>query len=54
MDFLARHAFRAPHGSADGAFSPLARFVLYLRGHWLRMPPWLLLPHLLRKVLRPS
>lgn len=30
----------------------LARFALYIRGHYLRMPPHLLLPHLVRKALR--
>jgi hypothetical protein len=30
----------------------LARQLLYMRSHWLRMPPYLLIPHLLRKALR--
>lgn len=28
-----------------------ARFLLYVRSHWLRMPPWLLTRHLSRKIL---
>ena len=30
----------------------LARWLLYVRSHWLRMPPLLLARHLLRKSLR--
>ena len=30
----------------------LARWLLYVRSHWLRMPPWLLASHLARKALR--
>jgi hypothetical protein len=30
----------------------LARKLLYIRSHWLRLPPYLLIPHLLRKLLR--
>jgi hypothetical protein len=26
-----------------------ARWLLYVRSHWLRMPPWLLAGHLLHK-----
>jgi Uncharacterised nucleotidyltransferase len=29
----------------------LSQHLLYIRSHWLRMPPWLLIPHLLRKAL---
>ncbi|MES1255866.1 MAG: nucleotidyltransferase family protein [Acidobacteriota bacterium] len=32
--------------------APAAAFALYVRSHWLRMPPSLLFPHLLRKSLR--
>ncbi len=31
--------------------SAAAALALYVRSHWLRMPPWLLAPHLLRKAL---
>ena len=30
----------------------IAHFIMYLRGHWLRMPLTLLIPHLMRKLLR--
>ena len=32
--------------------SELARLFLYIRSHWLRMPPWLLARHLARKAIR--
>lgn len=38
----------AAHASADIAF---ARWLLYIRSHWLRMPPHLLVQHLTRKGL---
>lgn len=37
------------HRSTKDAWTPLAREALYIRAHWLRMPPRLLLQHLLRK-----
>ena len=36
------------HGSEAGAGASL---LLYMRSHWLRMPPWLLLPHLARQAI---
>jgi Uncharacterised nucleotidyltransferase len=30
----------------------LSQELLYIRAHWLRMPPYLLIPHLIRKALR--
>ncbi len=41
-----------PSQAKDIRFS-LATQVMYLRGHWLRMPPWLLAYHLLRKAVTP-
>jgi hypothetical protein len=32
----------------DAAGAPLA-LLLYMRSHWLRMPPWMLLAHLVRQ-----
>lgn len=52
MDALFDRALAPMHPSCEDAFSSSARFVLYLRGHYLRMPPRLLLPHLARKALR--
>jgi hypothetical protein len=41
-----------PHASCSDAWTPAARLLLYLRGHWLRMPLAMLLPHLARKAWR--
>ncbi len=38
--------------AADNAFSPMAKAFLYVRGHFLRMPFYLLVPHLVRKAVR--
>lgn len=42
------------HRSLDAPDIRLGRMAVYLRGHWLRMPLVLLVPHLLRKGLTPS
>ncbi|MGE0098423.1 MAG: nucleotidyltransferase family protein [Hydrogenophaga sp.] len=54
MDALFLRALRPAHPSASDAWTPTARFLLYLRGHWLRMPPGQLALHLLRKLTRPN
>lgn len=51
MDALFLRALRPPHASASDAFTPMARGFLYMRGHWLRMPFWLLVRHLARKLI---
>jgi hypothetical protein len=51
QDALYARALRPVHPSLSDAWTPAARFLLYLRGHWLRMPPGLLAWHLLRKSL---
>lgn len=51
-DFLFRRIFRPDHPSARLRFHATAEQLLFLRGHALRMPPWLLLPHLARKGFR--
>lgn len=51
MDALFLRALRPTHSSTSDRWTPLARWLLYLRGHWLRMPPWLLIRHLTRKML---
>jgi hypothetical protein len=51
MDALYLRALRPDHALASDGWTPLARWALYLRGHWLRMPPGLLVVHLLRKLL---
>lgn len=42
------------HPLARKARLTLGRAALFIRGHWLRMPPHLLLPHLARKALAPG
>jgi hypothetical protein len=53
---LMRRLFDAGLGSAHtscrGRFSKLAAFILFVRGHYLRMPWRLLLPHLLHQAMR--
>jgi hypothetical protein len=49
MDSLFRRALNPLHPSCDDRYSGLARYLLYLRSHWLKMPLSLLLPHLIRK-----
>ncbi len=52
LDFLYERSLRPDHPSLSDRWTPLARQVLYLRAHALRMPVHLLLPHLLRKSFR--
>lgn len=49
MDTLFMRAFRPDHPSCVLRFTGAARWLLYLRAHWLRMPPWLLARHLWHK-----
>jgi len=49
MDALFGRALAPDHESCADGLSGLARWMLYVRGHWLRMPPHLLLPHLFYK-----
>ncbi len=51
MDRLFHYALQPAHPSCDGLLAVPARFALYIRGNWLRMPPLLLARHLLRKAL---
>ena len=52
MDTLWSRALRTRHPRAATRGTGAALFLLYLRGHWLRMPPWLLARHLAVKALR--
>ncbi|MBL8344516.1 MAG: nucleotidyltransferase family protein [Rubrivivax sp.] len=52
MDAIWRRALRCPHPSAALTGTSAARFALYVRGHWLRMPPGMLARHLTIKALR--
>ena len=49
MDALFERALLPMHASCDDALSAPARFALYVRGNWLRMPPLLLARHLFHK-----
>lgn len=49
MDALFLRALKPPHPHCNDTFDALARFGLYVRGNWLRMPPLLLTRHLLHK-----
>jgi len=49
MDFLFLRAFRPDHPQCKLPCTDLALSILYVRSHLLRMPPYLLLPHLARK-----
>lgn len=51
MDRLFSRALLPDHASTSDRWTPMARGLLYIRGHWLRMPPWLLTVHLARKAL---
>lgn len=54
IDALFRRALLPNHASCDDYLSGFARWGLYLRSHYLRMPMHLLIPHLVRKALRPA
>jgi hypothetical protein len=49
MDFLFLRAFRPDHPECKLPYTGLALSLLYVRSHYLRMPLYLLLPHLVRK-----
>ncbi|CAN7661151.1 nucleotidyltransferase family protein [Pseudoduganella sp. LjRoot289] len=53
MDSLYLRALLPAHASCGDALTPSARFLLYIRANWLRMPPLLLARHLLHKALFP-
>lgn len=48
MDAVFDRALRAEHATARDRLTALSMLFLYARGHWLRLPLHLLLPHLLR------
>lgn len=54
LDALFLRALRPAHTSASDGWTSTARFLLYLRGHWLRMPPTMLAWHLLRKLIKST
>lgn len=54
MDALFRRGLAPRHESCADWFTGRALWLLYVRAHYLRMPLHLLLPHLVRKSLRPA
>jgi hypothetical protein len=52
MDRLVAHALFPRHPEQPAATSALARLLLLARTQWIRMPPWLLLRHLMHKTWR--
>ncbi len=52
VDRLWMRGLRPDHPSASDWFTGAARGLLYLHGHWLKMPAWLLARHLTIKALR--
>lgn len=48
-DFLFMNGLASAHHSLRSPLTPVAQGLLYVRSHWLRMPPHLLLPHLAHK-----
>ncbi|WP_306477035.1 nucleotidyltransferase family protein [Methyloversatilis sp.] len=51
LDTLFTRALSPHHESAMDAMTPVSLYLLYLRGHWLRMPIHLLVVHLSRKAV---
>lgn len=49
MDALLSRALRPAHPTCADRLTGVALFLLYIRGHYLRMPLGLLMPHLFRK-----
>lgn len=54
LDQAFRQLLRPDHASCRDAWTRPAQAFLYLRGHALRLPPHLLVPHLLRKAVRSA
>ena len=52
LEQLYLRGLRPNDPTAGDAWTPIALRLLYLRGHWLRMPPHLLVAHLARKAWR--
>lgn len=52
MDRLVPHALYPQHPDTPRRAIETSRLLLYMRSHWLRMPPWLLAYHLAYKFVR--
>ena len=51
MDMLVTGALASRPLDASKSMGSFFRWLLYVRSHWLRMPPWLLVKHLLHKAI---
>jgi hypothetical protein len=49
MDHMLSRALQPDHPDCDTPSTGLARWALYVRSHWLRMPWYQIMPHLVRK-----
>jgi hypothetical protein len=54
LDALYGRALQSPHPSCADYASGIARRLLFVRAHWLRMPPRLLARHLAHKAFAPA
>lgn len=52
MDFLFMRVLTCDHHSCRKSFAGVAKWLLFIRSHYIKMPLWLLIPHLIRKALR--
>jgi len=52
MDSLFLRALLPDHVSCNDKWTGLARRLLFIRAHWLKMPVYLMVPHLIRKTYR--
>ena len=52
MDYLFEHGLQPDHPTCRKPLNGLARWMLYVRSHYLRMPLHLLIPHLIRKAVK--
>jgi hypothetical protein len=50
MSKLLAQALQPKHPSCQGAINDFARWLLYVRSHFIRMPWYLVIPHLFRKL----
>lgn len=53
LDAIYLRVLRPQHRTCSDSLTPLARKLLYIRAHWLKMPPHLLAYHLVHKLLFP-
>jgi hypothetical protein len=49
MDSIFTRVLAPAHASCADAYTPAARLAAFVRAHWLRMPAYLLIPHLFHK-----